>query len=135
MTVSYDECVSRLAMLGYEIVDYSNDPETLQFEIDKVIDYVVNYCNVTDAAELPDLLNKRVIDRICMEFLYIKKNSGQLDGFDYDIVVKTIKEGDTQVSLAVGQDGDTPESRFDKCVDYLYKGFDKWICKYRRLRW
>ena len=50
-------------------------------------------------------------------------------------VIKSIKEGDTTLTYAVGQGEDTPENRFDSFVKQLERGYDKWITPHRRLRW
>lgn len=122
--------IERLGYLGYEATeaDYGN----IDFELQKTIDYVLNYCNITI---IPDILDYRIIDRVCADFLYYKKNSGSLDGFNYDAVIKSIKEGDTTITYAVGQGEDTPENRFDAFVKSLERGFDKWCTPHRRLRW
>ena len=124
---------NRLAQLGYEVKDA--DLPKLEYETQLILDYVVNYCNFTSADEIPEILDKRIIDRICAEYLFTQKNAGTLEGFDYETAIKTIKEGDTQIQFGTQSDGETPESRFDKLVDYLNRGFDKWICKWRRLKW
>lgn len=128
--VDSQDIIDRLQHLGYIATeeDYSN----IDFELKKIIHYVLNYCNIT---EIPDILDPRIIDRVCSEFLYYKKNSGSLAGFNYDAVIKSIKEGDTQIQYAVGQGEDTPESRFDAFIKNLERGFDKWLVPYRRLRW
>lgn len=128
--VALDDVVKRLCQLGYTVSE--NDYETIEFELNKVINYVMNYCNIT---VIPDILDPRITDRVCSDFLYYKKNSGSLDGFNYDTVIKSIKEGDTTVTYAVGQGEDTPENRFDAFVKSLERGFDKWITPHRRLRW
>ena len=125
-----EDIINRLKQLGY--VATENDNETIDFEINKILNYVKNYCNITT---IPEILNPRIIDRICSDFLYYKKNSGSLDGFNYDAVIKSIKEGDTTITYAVGQGEDTPENRFDAFVKSLERGFDKWITPHRRLRW
>ena len=58
-----------------------------------------------------------------------------LKDFNYDLMIKSIKEGDTQIQYAVGHGEDTPENRFDTFVRQLERGYDKWITPYRRLRW
>lgn len=133
MTVTLDECIARLKQFGYEVSE--DDKTTVQFELDKLIAYTVNYCNLASVAQLPDVLALRVVDRVCSEFLFYKKNTGQLTNFDYSQAAKSIEQGDTKVTFAVGQEGNTDESRFDKAVDYMQKGYDKWICKYRVMRW
>lgn len=122
--------VKRLKQLGYTPTDA--DSEQIDFELNKILNYVMNYCNIT---VIPEILDPRIIDRVCSEFLYYKKNSGSLDGFNYDTVIKSIKEGDTTLTYAVGQGEDTPENRFDSFVKHLERGFDKWITPHRRLRW
>lgn len=122
--------IDRLKQLGY--VPTIEDYDQIDFETQKFINYTLNYCNIT---ELPPLIMPRLIDRICADFLYYKKNSGSLTGFNYDEVIKSIKEGDTTITYAVGQGEDTPENRFDAFVRQLERGYDKWITPYRRLRW
>ena len=128
--VTTDNVVKRLQQLGY--LPNCNDYEQIEFELNKTLNYVKNYCNITN---IPDILDPRIIDRVCSDFLYYKKNSGSLDGFNYDTVIKELKEGDTTVKYAVGQGEDTPENRFDSLVKSLERGFDKWITPYRRIRW
>ena len=98
----------------------------------KIVDYTLNYCNIQ---EVPEIIETRLIERVCGEFLYYKKNSGSLEGFNYDAVIKQIKEGDTSITYAVGSGEDTPENRFDSFVKHLERGYDKWCTPYRRLRW
>lgn len=128
--VTLDMVRKRLKMLGYTTT--AEDTEMLEFELQKTLNYVLNYCNIT---EIPEILDYRIIDRVCSYFLYNKKNSGSLEGFDYDVVIKSVKEGDTTLTYAVGQGEDTPENRFDAFVKSLERGFDKWITPHRRLRW
>ena len=128
--VSREQVISRLKMLGYEAT--MDDYNHIEYELTKTTNYVKNYCNIT---EIPEILDYRIVDRICADFLYYKKNSGSLEGFNYDAVIKSIKEGDTTVQYAVGQGEDTAENRFDAFVKQLERGFDKWITPHRRLRW
>ena len=125
--------IERLAQLGYTatIEDYDH----IDFEIETTLNYIKNYCNIADTADIPDVLNPRIIDRACGSFLYYKKNSGSLEGFNYDAVIKSIREGDTTITYAVGQGEDTPENRFDAFVKSLERGFDKWLTPHRRIRW
>lgn len=129
--VTRDNVIERLAQLGYTATD--EDHNHIDFELEKIINYTLNYCNLS--YELPEVIEPRLIDRVCGEFLYYKKNSGSLEGFNYEAVIKQIKEGDTSITYAVGQGEDTPESRFDSFVKQLERGYDKWITPFRRLRW
>lgn len=128
--VTREEIIKRLNDLGYEstVEDYDN----IEFELKKIINYTLNYCNIT---EIPEIIEPRLIDRACGEFLFYKKNSGSLKGFNYEAVIKQIKEGDTTIHYAVGQGEDTPENRFDSFIKQLERGYDKWITPHRRLRW
>ena len=128
--VTRNDVIERIEHFGY-IVSESDYPQ-VDFELEKIINYTLNYCNIT---ELPEIIKPRLIDRVCADFLFYKKNSGTLEGFDYDAAIKSIKEGDTQIQYAVGQGEDTPENRFDSLVKSLERGYDKWITPHRRLRW
>lgn len=128
--VSREHIIDRLRQLGY--LATQDDYEQIDFELNSTVNYVLNYCNITT---IPDIIDPRIVDRVCSDFLYYKKNSGSLTGFNYDDVIKSVKEGDTTVTYAVGQGEDTPENRFDAFVKTLKTGFDKWITPYRRLRW
>ena len=128
--VSREQVVKRLGQLGYTATVEDNDH--IDFEMNKIINYTKNYCNIE---EIPEIVDVRMIDRICSEFLFYKKNAGQLRNFNYDAVIKQIKEGDTTIHYAVGQGEDTPENRFDSFVKQLERGYDKWITPHRRLRW
>jgi hypothetical protein len=128
--VEREQVIARLNQLGYTADE--DDFEQIDFELTKFINYTLNYCNI---ASIPEIVEPRLIDRVCSEFLSYKKNSGSLEGFNYDAVIKSIKEGDTTIHYAVGQGEDTPENRFDSFVKHLERGFDKWITPHRRLRW
>lgn len=129
--VDREQIINRLKHLGYTATE--SDYEQIDFELTKILNYVVN--NFTRTPKIPEILDPRIIDRVCGDFLYYKKNSGSLDGFDYDAVIKSIKEGDTTITYAVGQGEDTPENRFDTFVKSLERGFDKWCAPHRRLIW
>lgn len=128
--VTRDAIIERLAQLGYKAV--AADYPAIDFELNEVINYTLNYCNIT---KVPEIVEPRLINRVCSYFLYYKKNSGSLEGFNYDAVIKSIKEGDTTLTYAVGQGEDTPENRFDAFVKKLELGYDKWLTPHRRLRW
>lgn len=128
--VTTEMVVQRLTGFGYTPTE--EDMIQVEFELNQVLDYVKNYCNIT---EIPEILDRRIVDRVCASYLFGKKNSGTLTGFDYEPVVKQIKEGDTTLHYAVGQGEDTPENRFDSFVKQYERGFDKWLTPHRRIRW
>lgn len=128
--VERNKVIARLKQLGYVATEEDND--RIDYELQLVTNYTLNYCNIT---EIPPIVEPKLIDRVCSYFLYYKKNSGSLENFNYDAVIKEIKEGDTTVKYAVGQGEDTPENRFDSFVKQLERGYDKWITPHRRIRW
>ena len=131
-TVTREDIIKRLGMLGYTATEA--DYDRIDFELQSVVNYTLNYCNIS---EIPEIVNPKLIDRVCSFVLYYKKNSGEMTGlnFNFDTVIKSIKEGDTQIQYAVDGSSDTPESRFDAFVRKLEQTYDKWITPYRRLRW
>ena len=132
--VVLENVMERLGMFGMTTEQINRG--TLQYELDKIYDYTVNFCNLSSKDELPMILDRRIIDRVCAEYLYLQKNSGNLADFDYNsYIAKSIKEGDTQIQFLSGGEAETPESRFDTYVENLKSDYDKWICKWRRLRW
>lgn len=131
--VTREDVIGRLSQLGYTATE--NDYDQLDFDIILTINYTLDYCNLTDVTEIPELIYPRMIDRICATFLFNKKNSGTMEGFDYDAAIKSIKEGDTTIQYVAGQGEDTPENRFDSLVKQLERGYDKWITHFRRLQW
>ena len=128
--VTAKQVVDRLKQFGYEVSAEENTQ--VNFELNLTLDYVKNYCNIE---KIPLILDNRIIDKVSSSYLFNRKNSGELEGFDYDSVIKQIKEGDTTISYAVGQGEDTPENRFDSLVKQLERGFDKWLTPHRALRW
>lgn len=128
--VTSEMVITRLGQLGHTVK--STEYEIVAFELETILNYVKNYCNIT---EIPDILNNRIIDRVCSAFLFNQKNAGTLEGFNYEVAIKQIKEGDTTIQYANGQGEDTPENRFDSLVKQLERGFDKWLTPHRRLRW
>lgn len=128
--VTTKQVTDRLKQFGYEVTE--KETSQVDFELSLTIDYVKNYCNINT---IPTLLDNRIIDKVAALYLFNRKNSGKLEGFDYDSVIKQIKEGDTTVQYAVGQGEDTPENRFDSFVKQLERGFDKWLTPHRALRW
>jgi hypothetical protein len=125
-----ENVIDRLKQLGY--TPSEDDYAQIDFELQTIINYVIN--NFTRNS-VPEILDNRIIDRVCGSFLYYKKNSGSLKDFNYDAVIKSIKEGDTTITYSVGQGEDTPENRFDAFVKSLERGFDKWCAAHRSIVW
>lgn len=128
--VTRDNIIDRLKQLGYTANE--SDYDAIDYELTEVINYTLNFCNIS---VIPEIVEPRLIDRTCSHFLYYKKNSGSLEGFNYETVIKTIKEGDTSITYAVGSGEDTPENRFDAFVRKLELTYDKWLVPWRKIRW
>ncbi len=120
--------VQRLASLGYTVTDA--DTWVIGFCKDKVENHIKNTCNITS---IPEGLVEIAVDRVCGEFLFGKKQSGQLDGtFDFEAAVKSVQTGDTNVSFDVAQ---SPENRFNTLLNYLQsRGEGDLVC-YRKIKW
>lgn len=124
---------SFLAAIGYVYSD--SDGWMLSFCADKVINTVKNECNVTS---VPDGLRQAAVQMAAGEFLYAKKNAGQTDGFegiDFSAAAKSVQEGDTNVTFAIGEGCSTPEQRLDKLTAYLMSSGKSEFVTYRRLKW
>jgi hypothetical protein len=130
LTESFFKAVlQRLISLGYKLEE--NDDWILCFAIQGVENHIKNSCNVTS---LPNELLNVAVDRVCGEFLFTKKQTGQLtiDGLDLTGAIASISEGDTSVSFVSGA---TDDDRFNLLVNYLMnKGDGDFVC-YRRLKW
>lgn len=128
----YDEVVSRLLQLGY--VATVEDDDLISFQIDKTTNYVKSACNIS---EIPEALIPSTVDVICGEILFYKYSTGQLvdSGFNFDMVAKSIKVGDTQVQYDLATGDITPTSAFLNALKELRKSYDKSLGYYRRLKW
>lgn len=94
--------------------------------------------NLTNLFDIPEGLEGVAVGISVGEYLRVKKAAGQLDvaGLDFtEAVVKSLQEGDTNVSYAVGEGSQTPEQRLDGLIDYLTNGRTGEIYRYRRLVW
>lgn len=127
----YNEVVARLNDFGYTAL--AADEHVINFLINKWTTYVLDFCNVDS---LPVGVEPKLIDKVCGEFLYYKKGSGQLgETFDFEAPAKIIKEGDTSITMSYGEGGKTPEQRFDNMLSTLMNSFDKNLVRYRRMAW
>lgn len=121
-----EDVVQRLESFGYTASNL--DCWVLQFVIEKVRSYIGNACNVPD---VPDELHAVAVDRACGEFLFTKKAGGQLLDLEVEAAVKSIREGDTQVTYAVADDAVT----LDGLIEALKSSGNSQLSAYRRLVW
>lgn len=130
LSESFIEMVlNRLDSLGYTVKEA--DAWMIGFAMQKVENTIKNECNIS---EIPDGLIHKAADMACGEFLFAKKQTGQLEIGDLDLTgaISSIKEGDTQINFDAGS---SDESRFNQLVNYLMnQGEGDLIC-FRKIRW
>ncbi len=110
----------------------SEDDPLLAFVCRSVAERVKNETN-RDA--VPDGLRYMAAEMAAGQYLSWKKDAGELAGFDTEAAIKEIKEGDTDVTYAIGEGSQTPEQRLDSLIDYLINGRTREFIRYRRLLW
>ena len=124
-----DKAVAMLTALG--VAGAADDPL-----LDMVLTNVQwRIKNLSNLSEIPEGLESLAVSMAGGEYLNMKKCSGQLEGFDLDAAVKSIQEGDTNITFALGEGSSTPEQRLNSLIDYLINGRIGEIYRYRRLVW
>lgn len=125
-----DKAVAMLTALG--VAGAGGDP-LLDIALNNVQWRIKNLSNLS---EIPEGLESLAVSMAVGEYLNMKKCSGQLEGFDLDAAaVKSIQEGDTNITFALGEGSSTPEQRLNSLIDYLINGRIGEIYRYRRLVW
>jgi len=124
-----EDVKKRLESLGYIFVE--DDAWVLGFIILKVEGHIKDQCNTL---VVPEGLYQNAVDMVCGELLLGKKGSGQLTGFDLEAAVKSIQEGDTNVTFAFGSGSSTPEERLDGLINFLLHSEVNYS-SYRKIRW
>lgn len=133
MTVN-EAVSSRLAMLGYTVKEA--DAPGLAYQISRCEQVILNSTNQN---VMPYGLFYVWVDMVAGQFLFDKKNAGELDGeenFDFSAPAKSITEGDVSVTFAGAGDGvNSPEARFDAMLSKLIHPDERILAAYRRMRW
>lgn len=128
-----EKILQRLMSFGY--TPSEKDSWMITFCMQKVENHIKNSCNIS---EIPDELKEIEIERICGEFLFSKKQTGQLNaenGFDVEMAIKQVQAGDTNVTFAVGEGSETLETKLNALISYLIDyGESDFIC-YRQIKW
>lgn len=128
-----EQILKRLLSFGYKPSE--TDSWMITFCIQKVENHIKNSCNIS---EIPNGLKEIEIDRICGEFLFSKKQTGQLNaetGFDIEMAVKQVQAGDTNVTFAIGEGSETLETKLNALISYLINcGESEFVC-YRQIKW
>lgn len=124
--------LKRLVEFGYELKEIDAWP--IYFAMQKVEHHIKNQCNITS---IPDGLMHIAVDMVCGEFLFAKKQTGQLefDAVNLDGAIKKVQEGDITVEFATGTSSSNEGSSFDKFIDYLIYGKESELVCYRKLMW
>lgn len=132
--VTLEENVKKyLAAIGFTYSD--DDSWMLKFCIEKVTNTIKNECNVSS---IPKGLEQIAVQMVVGEFLYNKKNAGQTENFenlDFDAVVKSIQEGDTNITFAIGEGSLTPEQRLNNLITHLMSSGKSEFVTYRKIKW
>lgn len=130
---SLDEQFIELVLKRLESLSYTvkEDAWMIAFAVQKVEGTIKNSCNTSS---VPAGLLHVAVDMVCGEFLYSKKQTGGLEGFDLETAVKQVQAGDTNVTFAV-EKGASVEQRLDALFSYLIgSGKGEFVC-YRKIRW
>ncbi|PBG12256.1 hypothetical protein BGU82_18850 [Clostridioides difficile] len=127
-----DDIEKRLESFEYTLKD--GDKWLIDFVKEKIENIIKLDCNIKT---IPIELKEIEVDMIVGEFLFTKKNMGQLDieSLNFEAVEKSISEGDTKVDFAIGSGSQTPEQCFDTLVNYLLTYGKNKILTFRCLRW
>jgi hypothetical protein len=130
--IMMNDVIQRLATFGYEVNDA--DEFALKFVIQKTENYIKNNCNIL---LIPEGLHQIAVDMVCGYFLNEKKavNIDSLKGFNLDSAIKSIQEGDTNITFAIGEGSKTPEQRLDTFINYLMTYGEKEFVTYRSMTW
>ena len=126
--------LKRLESFGYEFKEDTNDDWLIAFAINKVESHIKT---VTNRNDIDKNLIPIAVDRVCGEFLFAKKQSGQLTELSLDLesAVKAVQIGDTNVTFAVGEGETTGEQNLNALISFLIdKGEGDLIC-YRKISW
>lgn len=125
----YEAVLKRLDSFGYSLD--KDDGWVISFAMQKVENHIKNSCNTTS---VPDGLFNVAVDMVCGEFLFTKKQTGNLDLSDLDLngAITQIHEGDVTVQFASGS---SDEDKFNQLLNYLlHNGEGDFVC-YRKLKW
>lgn len=122
----------RLAGFGYEVKE--TDEPYLLFAVEKAKTRVKNNINCD---KIPDGLFYETVDLAAGFFLMDKKTFApeDLSSLDLDAAYKSVKEGDTEVSYAIGEGSSTPEARLDALIGSLINVKESVFARYRKLVW
>ncbi len=128
MSITIEDIKSRLETFGYKFNEAS-DTFALNFAKDKAEQHIKNIINDTD---IPDEAKFATIDAICAEFLALKKGTGQLTDELIESVVKSVKLGDTTVTL---DESASADRQFDAIVNSMMNYYSDDFMRFRKMVW
>lgn len=124
-----EKVLELLAALGVE--GAATDP-LLPFVIQAATSAIVD---ATNLSAIPNELLIAGVYNATGQYLKLKKDTGQLQGFDLSGAVKQIQEGDTSITFAIGEGDMTPEQRLEGLLAWMMTFGKDQLYRYRKLRW
>lgn len=127
----YDDVVNRLGMFNCEVAE--EQKKAIQYLIEKTLNSINNYTNQNYNEEnMPYGIYYIVVDKVSGEYLQIKRVTGSLEGYDFTPLIKDIQEGDTKIGYSTSF---SQADLIDGAINFLIKGKDDELIRYRRLVW
>lgn len=123
-----ERIMERLGTLGYKEASCM-DKTLIAILFQKVEREILNDCNLV---RLPEEASCIVVERVCGEFLLVKKTAGGIPGLDLDACVTSIAEGDTSISFDASA---SPEKRLDAMIGHLMAYGRDGLAAFRCLKW
>jgi hypothetical protein len=123
----FERVTDMLEAMGVQYID--EDYDYIMDCIEYAKNYIKDYCNLD---RLPAPLFACCARLAAGKYLKKKLAMGELEDFDFDVAVSSLKEGDVTISYS-----DTDKSNREIFVDILedMTEVDEKIIKYRRLSW
>ena len=128
MSITIEDIKSRLETFGYKFNEAS-DTFALTFAKDKAEMHIKNVINDSD---VPEEAKYAAIDAICAEFLALKKGTGQLPDELIESVVKSVKMGDTTITL---DESASADRQFDAIVNSMMNYYSDDFMRFRKMVW
>jgi len=125
-----ERLISRLELLGVPVPD--EDIPRLAAALEEA---EAEALAGTGLDKLPEELSTAIVNAAAGRYLFYKKSTGSLEGFDLAAAVKQVSEGDASVTYAIGDGSLTPEQRLDALIGQLSSLPESLLVKWRRLRW
>lgn len=128
MSITIEDITSRLKTFGYEFNEAS-DTYALNFAKGKAEQHIKNVINSSD---IPEESKFATIDAICAEFLALKKGTGQLPDELIECVVKSVKLGDSTLTL---DESASVDKQFDAIVSSMTNYYSDDFMRFRKMVW